>query len=431
MKSYGFYLKLILGITLGTLVLMGGCTSNEGQKVIRMSSWGDVQENAILADEIADFEKLHPGLKVELERFPANDYVTKLLTQVAGGVGPDVIFVEVSNFADFYLRGSLAPLTPYLEADHFSLSDYYPQVIGRFSVNRQLYVLPRDTAPICMIYYNKDAFDESRLAYPTDEWDWNEFAADAQKLTKRDAQGQVTRWGFADDWAMAENWIYDAGGSYVDNPQDPTQWTFATNPRTAEGLQFRADLIWKYKVMPPPSAQTAMGGTGNSGLFASGSAAMFLSGPWKIPDFRGIKKFKWDVVMQPQSPDGHRGFPTGGSGYGILASSQLKKESWELIKFLGGVEGAKRMAGTGLSMPALISVAHSPVFLDGKDPQNKKMLLDAVRYSVYNPLCKNWAEVRDGIIGPELDRIWNGEEDPKQALAKLKPLLAADPPVTR
>jgi ABC-type glycerol-3-phosphate transport system substrate-binding protein len=404
---------------------LGGCGFlDNGAVKIKMSSWGDMNENAILVDEINEFEKLHPHIQVTLERAPFTEYVTKLLTQIAGGVAPDVVFVEVDNFADFYFRNVLEPLTPYMNADHFSTGGYFPQVINRFTMNHQLFVMPRDTSPICVIFYNKNIFDECHVPYPKDDWTWDDFTDTAQKLTKRDANGNVKYWGFADDTTMSDNWVYGAGGGYVDNIKRPTQWTFATDPHTLRGLQFRADLISKYKVMIPPTGSAAMGGMGNSSEFVNGRAAMFLSGYWKVPNFRSIKNFQWDIAMQPQTPDGHRGFPTGGSGYGILSSSKHKKECWELIKFLSGEEGAKKMAETGLLMPAIMNVANSPAFLNDQEPHNKKILLDAVQYSVYDPFCANWNEVRYGIVGPELDRIWNNTETPEQALAKLRPVLA-------
>jgi ABC-type glycerol-3-phosphate transport system substrate-binding protein len=429
MKKIFSLLAVRICIVLLTMGFLSGCGVFSGKTKIKISSWGDLNENAILVSEISDFEKIHPDIEVELQRVPANEYVTKLLTQIGGGVAPDVIFVEANNFGDFYFRHALESLNPYIAADHINLSDYYPQVIDRFSMDNQVYVMPRDTSPICVIYYNKNIFDECHVPYPTDDWTWDDFLATAQKVTKQDADGNVTRWGFVDDWPMAENWIYGAGGSYVDNAKHPTKWILATDPNALKGLQFRADLMLKYKVMMPPTANAAMGGMGNSDRFANGAAAMFMSGYWKVPNFRDIKSFKWDIVMQPKSPDGHRGFPTGGSGYGILSSSKHKQACWELIKYVSGVEGAKKMAATGLSVPVMMSVANSPIFLDDQPPQNKKMILDAVQYSVYNPLCVNWSEVRDGIVGPEFDRIWNGTETPEEAMEKIKPMLEKNPPI--
>ncbi|HVM33304.1 MAG TPA: sugar ABC transporter substrate-binding protein [bacterium] len=412
------------------VIASAGCGSHGSGTKIKISSWGDLQENAILVNLIAGFEKTHPGVQVELERIPFNQYVPKLLTEVAGGLAPDVIFVEVNNFTDLYLRGALEPLNSYMKADNFTLDGYYPQVVDRFTADGTTYVIPRDTAPIGVIYYNKTAFDQAGLAYPTDNWDWNDFVLDAKKVMKTDASGKVTRWGFIDEWPIWDAWVYDAGGSFADDVKKPTKWTFALDPDSLRGVQFRSDLMNKYKVMPQPSGLAAMGGVGTADMFVNGSAAMYYSGLWKVPQFRQIKDFKWDVVMFPKNPSGYRAFPTGGSGYGILKSSTHKQEAWELVKYISGEEGAKELAATGLAQPAIMSVSNSPTFLDGQDPQNKKMVLDAMKYVKYNPMCKNWFEVHDSVIGPELDRVWNGTETAKEAMEKLKPLLAQNVPQT-
>ena len=115
---------------------------------------------------INDFQKKNPKIKVELLRIPFSEYVTKLLTQIASGLAPDVIFVEVNNFVDLYLRGAFEPLNPYIQADHLNLGAYYPEVVDRFTVKNQTYIIPRDTAPIGVIYYNKKAFDEAKCLIP-------------------------------------------------------------------------------------------------------------------------------------------------------------------------------------------------------------------------------------------------------------------------
>ncbi|HUO56834.1 MAG TPA: sugar ABC transporter substrate-binding protein [bacterium] len=429
MKKIRLILVAFAALTLVTSFSLSGCSKMGGTK-IKISSWGDPEENKILSDLIAQYMQKHPGVQVELQRIPFNEYVTKLLTQIAGGLAPDVIFVEVNNFVDMYLRGALEPLNPYIQADHLDLSAYYPQVVDRFTVDNQTYVIPRDTAPIGVIYYNKNAFDEAGIPYPNDNWNWADFVKAGQKITKKDATGKVTRWGFVDDWPLWDAWVYDAGGAFTDNVKHPTRWTFALDPDALRGVQFRADLMNKYKVMLPPSGLAAMGGMGTSDMFVNGTVGMFLSGIWKTPKFRPITNFKWDVVMFPKNMIGYRAFSTGGSGYGILKSSTHKKEAWDLVKYISGEEGAKMLAATGLAQPAIMSAANSPLFLDGKDPQNKKMLFEAMKYVKYNPMCKNWAEVHDSIIGPELDKVWNGTETAAEAMQKLRPLLEKNPPQT-
>jgi ABC-type glycerol-3-phosphate transport system substrate-binding protein len=427
MKNFRLAFTALACLILVSSIAFVGC-GNKSSGKLKISSWGDLQENQILVDLINDFQKIHPEIQVELQRIPYNEYVTKLLTQMAGNVAPDVIFTEVENFADLFLRNALEPLNPFIQNDKLDMSVYYPQVVDRFTVDKQLYVIPRDTAPICVIYYNKKAFDEAGVPYPTDDWTYEQFVATAKKVMKKDKSGKVTRWGFVDDWVMPEPWIYDFGGSYANDVKHPTQWTFASDPNTLAGIQFRADLIYKYKIMMPPSMQAEMGGMGTSDMFINGSTAMFLSGLWKTPSFREIKNFQWDVVMFPKGPNGNRAFGTGGSGYGILKNSTHKQEAWELVKYISGEEGAKKLAATGLAQPALMAAANSPLFLDNQDPHNKKMVLDAVKYVKYSPMCKNWFETKNSIIGPELDRVWNGSETPEEAMQKLKSQLDKNPP---
>lgn len=404
--------------------LSGG---KENPNAIRVSSWGDAQENRILEGLIGDFRELHPDIQVRLDRVPYDSYVDKLLTQFAGGLAPDVIFVSAENLADFYPRGLLEPLTPFLKSDpSVKTKDFYPALIKWYSVQGDLYVLPRDIAPVCVLYYNKKAFDEAGLAYPKDDWTTEDFLKCAVKLTKRDEKGNVTRWGFVDDWAMPEVWIYAFGGGFVDDPHHPKAYKI-TAPASVRGIQFRSDLMNKHKVMPGPASLSQQGGVGTSDMFVNGRAAMFLSGIWKTPLFRGIKDFSWDVAMSPRVPGVERAVVGGSSGYGIVSTSKHKKEAWLLAAFLASAEGQGKFAATGLVQPALKRTAESPAFLDGKDPQNKKMLLKAVAYGVDMPIATNWREVQQGILFPALDRVWSGKETAAQAAAKLDVELRKHP----
>src|ERR1041384_4018813 len=182
-----------IGLALGLLGL--GCVRH-GTPTIRFSSWGDVKENAILASLLADFQKVHPEIKVELTRVQYSEYMTKLFTQFAGGIAPDVIFVSTDDALNLSARGILEPLDEYIKADpSFPVKDYWPSLIEDYTINGHLWAAPRDIDPECDVYYNKAAFDEAHLPYPTDDWTWDDFLRAAKALVKRNAKGDVTRWG--------------------------------------------------------------------------------------------------------------------------------------------------------------------------------------------------------------------------------------------
>lgn len=154
MKKYiGLVLVLLLLIFILTACQKGQQKSSD---MLRFMYWGDVQEIEIISNLVKQFEK-DTKIKVSAERAPSGPpYMEKVLTQFAGGNPPDVLFVEVNNFKKFAEKEVLEDLTPYLEKETaFKKKDFYPQIIDRFTINNKLYVLPRDIAPICVVYYNK------------------------------------------------------------------------------------------------------------------------------------------------------------------------------------------------------------------------------------------------------------------------------------
>ncbi len=407
------------GILLAAAVcLYAGCSSKSNKVTLRLIGMGDVSEAVIIQNLIKEFNKSHPDVEVQSMRVPYNEYITKILTQFSGGLAPDVMAVSAEQMAAFSSRGVLIDLKPYIDKDpSLKLSDFYPEVIDYYMVNGQLQTLPRDIAPVGVVYYNKKKFDEAGLAYPKNDWTQEQFLAACMKLTKKDAKGNVEQFAYVDDWPNYEGWIYTYGGSLVDDVKHPTHCTIDTT-NAIEGVQFRADLINKYKVMVGPSNVTAMGGAGNSDLFLNGRVAMYSGGIWKVPEFRNIKSFDWDVVEFPTGPKGKRGFPLSATGYGIVKTCKNPEVAYELVKYLAGPEGQKLMAATGLTQPAMKTLADSPAFLDTQIPQGKKFLVNAVKDGHFRPFDANATEWLD-MMGTELAIVWLGTETPEAALTKL------------
>lgn len=382
---------------------------------IKVAFWGAPDEVNIITEIINRWQKARPDITVRLEHTPYRGYVDKLLTRIAGRAGPDIICTEVDLFVTFQSKNVLLDLTPYIGGDpEFDLKDFYPQIVSRFTVKDKLYAVPRDTAPFACVYYNKKLFDEANLPYPDDDWDMNDMLDKAKKLTKFDAEGRVTQYGFY-AWAWM-NFVYSFGGSLVDDVKNPTVCTLNSR-ESVEALQFYSDLINKYNVQPSTTAMTNLA-MGVQGMFMTGRLAMFASGIWETPGLRKIQDFEWDVAMFPKGPTGKRGFGTGGSGYCILKDSKHPKEAFEVIKALSGRNAQMKLAETGLAQPAIMSIAMSSFWAnDGKVPYNKKMLDGAMKYVVYDPFTAVWREAREMYIIPELDLLFGGKKTAQEAVA--------------
>ena len=386
---------------------------------IKVGFWGSPEEIDIVTGAFGEWQKTHPNIRVRFEHTPYSGYDSKILTRIAGGAAPDVIAAEVNYFVTFATRNVFRELNPFIEADQeFALDDFFAAIIDRFTVNGKVYAIPRDVAPFACVFYNKDLFDQAGIPYPTDDWTWDDMLRMAQALTKRDETGRVTQYGFY-GWAW-QDFVYGNGGNLVDDVKGPVKSTM-DDPKTIEGLQFFADLINKYEVMPAPLALANLG-VGVDMMFASGRLAMFLSGIWETPALREKYSFRWDVAMFPKNRDGVRRFGSGGTGYGILKSSKYPKESWEVVKALTSSEVQAKMAERGLAQPARRSVATGEHWAeDPNPPANKKMLNEAVNYIVFDPFHARWREIEAKVIIPELDLLRAGRVTAEEAVRKMTP----------
>jgi multiple sugar transport system substrate-binding protein len=398
--------RAILAALAAAVLGLAGCGQKDANS-IRFRYWGDTEEIKIIEAMCKEFEAANPGVHVKPERKNADStYADVLLQEFAANKAPDVMFISTDNFELVDASGKLADLNPYLAKEpDLKATDYYDLMIKRFSKDGKLLVLPRDIAPVAVVYYNKDLFDKAKLSYPKDTWNWDELRADAIKLTKRDARGVPSQIGFGDDWPMVDSWILAGGGGMVDDYYHPTKFTLAT-PESLAGILFRWKMLMQDKVMPSGADTQAMN-SGAQAQFLNGQLAMFHSGIWKTPTFRNIKTFKWDVARFPTkkgAKDPH--FVVGGSGYTMRGDTANPDLCWKLIKFLAGPEGQSRLATTGLAQPALKKLAKEKFFSDGMDPHNKQMLEYAAEHGLSSPAWAPWQEFLRGVWTPETDKMW-------------------------
>lgn len=409
---------LFLAFLAATAAIGTGCKHPPSGPTLSCLGWGDPEEMRIIQAAVDEFKKVHPGVEVELQRVPYNDYIAKVLTEFSSGTQPDVMAVNAEQMVAFSSHNMLVDLKPFVDKDpNLRLKDFYPEALDHYTVDGRLIALPRDIAPIAVIYYNKKEFDEAGVPYPKNNWTTEEFLATAKKLTKKGAGGRTLQYGFIDDWPMWDSWVYAFGGSLTDDEKKPTRCTL-DSPQAVAGVQFRADLILVHHVTPGPSNITAMGGMGNSDFFMNGTAAMFYSGIWKTPYLRGIKNFEWDAVEFPKGSGGHRGFPMSAAGYGIVKDCKNQQLAYELVKYLAGATGQTLMAATGLTQPALKTLAKSDVFLDGQSPKSKAFLVDAVKDGHFWPYDANVQEWKN-MVDSALDRAWTGDETVESILKKV------------
>lgn len=408
---------------------------------LRMIVWDGDENIRPVRVAVEAFERAHPDIDVDLQSV-VRDYQQKLLAEVAAGTAPDVVHMDPGNFQALAERGALLPLNQFFkESPGFDLSQYYKVLVDASTLNGQLYILPRDIAPIVPVFYNKKIFDEAGIPYPDGKWTWDfqerpwlrehDFLWVVHQLTKFDSSGRTVRWGYAPAWKTAfTNMCYlELGARVTDDYQNPTKVLY-TDPRIIKAFQFTADLSIKKHWIPTDIEMDAVLQTGTRKLFEEGRIAMLQSGIWESPALRRdlIKGqpgyFDWDIAMAPAYKDGTRAYSTGGSGYSIMSQTKHPHEAWLLTQWMAGKEGMLPSAAAGMAQPALRWMARSEPWIPGPhtpanevDPKNRIIMDEGADYVVYGPTSPLWPEV-DGYVDQQFQSIFYGTATAKAALTK-------------
>ncbi|MBK8032240.1 MAG: extracellular solute-binding protein [Chloroflexi bacterium] len=118
---------------------------------------------------IAAFEEANPGITVEVETAPFADYFTLLQADVVSGDAPDVFELNYENFVTYAANDTLLDLSSYLDAE----APFYPRALEAFQYEGVQMALP-ETFSTVLLFFNKDLFDQAGVAYPTNEWTWED-----------------------------------------------------------------------------------------------------------------------------------------------------------------------------------------------------------------------------------------------------------------
>ncbi len=236
-----------------------------------------------------------------------------------------------------------------------------------------------------MINYNRALFRDAGVDYPKD-WTWDQFREVAKKLTKRDASGNVTQYGYEvpNQNFFVQPWFLTNGTSPLN-----ADWTASNmlDPKVAETLQFLHDLIHVDKVSPIPG-KDAM-----DNQFAAGQVAMISRGHWIIENAKRAK-LDMDIANVPSKVNGNT--VIGFGGYGVSKTSKYPDLAKELIGALTSEETQKEEGELGGGVPGRKSAAETPGFL--AFPPSAALYYASLPHTIPVPSPPNFQEVEKIFI---------------------------------
>ncbi len=195
-----------------------------------------------LGDEIAttrvdEFESKYPNVDLTLAEGALDDQ--QLLTAIASGNPPDVVYMSRDVLSTYASRGALLPLEDCITSQNIDMSMYRDEAVKEVTVNGQVYGIP-EFYNVVVLIVNNQALDEAGLTVDDiDISDWDSLSALNDQLTVMD-NGELTRIGV--DPKLPEFlplWVAANGGQMI---SEDGKTAMLNSPEVVQALEFTAGL---------------------------------------------------------------------------------------------------------------------------------------------------------------------------------------------
>ena len=288
----------------------------------------------IMNGMVDDFNRLRPG--VHVTPVFAGDYyqaITKAQTAVMGGQPPDAAVLLSSDLYTLLDMNAIIPLDNYINAsggDRFRQD--VPEALWLNSrVGNTTYAIPFQRSTI-ILYYNQDAFQRAGLDPTKPPKSWTELAQDAQRLTLRDAGGNVTQWGVGIPTSGLTYWLFQ--GFVIEAGQDRMANTEGTQVSFDTPAAHQALAYWQQLQATKAEPQGITTWETLPTQFVAGQFAMIYHTTGSLTFILNNAKFKVGTAFMPAGKQ--YGTPTGGGNLYLFkgTSPERQRASWEFVQWM-------------------------------------------------------------------------------------------------
>ena len=294
------------------------------------------REGEVVTQLIPEFERTHPGIRVEVQQLPWSAAHEKLLTAFAGDATPDLCQLGNTWIPEFVALDALESLDGRVAASAGIVpGDYFPGIWATNHVGGKLYGVPWyvDTR---LLFYRRDLLAHAGHVAPPRSW--AEWTAALASIKKRDVPGQygivLPASEFEPLVALAlqhDDALLRDGGRYGN---------FQSAGFT-RALQFYIEMF-RNGYAPPPGAADASNVWNE---FGRGHFVFYVSGPWNIGEFQrrlpAELQQAWMTAPLPGA-DGPGASIAGGSSLVIFRKSRNATAAWQLIEYLSRPDVQRR-----------------------------------------------------------------------------------------
>jgi multiple sugar transport system substrate-binding protein len=339
----------VVALVLVAGALASGAHRSSPTKLTIWVGWSAGKELTTFKAVAAEYDKNHPEVTIKVVGGIDDN---KIVAAIRSGTAPDVVSSFNSyNVGNYCGSGGWVDLGPLLKKDHIDPAifppapRYYTQYEGKRCA---LPLLADDYG----LYYNKALFAKAGISRPPKTM--SELAADAKKLTVRDAKGNIKIAGFDPVVGFYENtpdrWIQHWGGKWVDSKGHSQ---IGTDPAWAKWAKWYKGLIdwYGYDKLVRFQAQPIDEFT-PSQAFETGKLAMNFDGEWRVAFIHNEHpNLQYGTAPMPVD-DAHP--ELYGSGYingtiiGLPRGGHHQDQAWAVVRYLTTADHPLAVLSNGL-----------------------------------------------------------------------------------
>lgn len=367
------------------------------------------REGEVVTELLREFERTHPGIRVQSQQLPWTAAHEKLLTAFAGDATPDVCQLGNTWIPEFAALRALEPLGAYMSASSVvDPSDYFAGIWDTNVVDGTLYGVPWyiDTR---LLFYRRDILAQAGFTSPPRSWpEWIRMLAAVKQTVGPDRFAIVLPVNeFEPLVALAlqqPDPLLRDGGRYGNFRSEGFRRT----------LNFYVDIF--RRGLAPPATNADISNVWNE--FGRGYFSFYVSGPWNIGEFKrrlpASSQASWMTAPLP-GPDGPGASIAGGSSLVMFRSSRHKDAAWQLIQFLSQPDVQRRFHDLTGDLPPRRSAWTDSALADDAYAKAFREQLERVRPT---PKVPEWERIATEIRNVT-ERLVHGDITVDQAVEEL------------
>ena len=355
---------------------------------IKVATHYNAKQSAPLLACFSQYEASHPGVRIVHQQVSYRDFLQTTLISRLGGSPVDIYNLYSIWAPQLIATGALDFPPP--DIDRFVRASYTPATVDAATINRRLWGVPTSVS-VYQLVYNKKLLAAAGFSAPP------KTLSDRLKIgaavSRKNRQGNSLVGGYA----------FELVGASVTHTFYSEMYAARVAPYTADGRHSNLRSAAAVAILSKQVELFRRGISSGSVLsadFAGGGVGMTVMANWMKDTLRSSlgSHFEDTVGVAPIPTDGPGGTMIYSFFWGVDQASRVKRQSWDLLRWLDSPRGRGGLSCTG------------KMLADMGDLTGNRSDLAAMRSTTSDPFSQQYITALRSPGAVSQPNIWHASE---------------------